>query len=64
MYSNSQLVGKFLLDKKKKIFHESINNTPKRNSNNKHINLVSEKQIYPSYDNAGDGFYAAVMTYL
>ncbi len=32
--------------------------------NNKHINLVSEKQIYPSYDNAGDGFYAAVMTYL
>ena len=31
--------------------------------NNNHINLISEKQIYPSFDKPGDGFYAAVMTY-
>ena len=60
MYSNSQLVGKFLLDQKKKIFHESTNNTPKRNSNNKHINfteIVKNKQNYLSVEKQGFEYF-------
>ena len=60
MYSNSQLVGKFLLDQKKKIFHESINNTSKRNSNNKHINfteIVKNKQNYLSVEKQGFEYF-------
>ena len=32
--------------------------------NNNHINLVCEKQILPSCTNSGDGFYAAVLSYI
>ena len=36
MSSNSQLVGNFLLDRKKKLLHEKINNRSKKNSDIKH----------------------------
>ena len=47
MSSNSQLVGKFLLDKKKKLFHKNINNLSERNSKIKHngfTEIVKNKQ--------------------
>ena len=56
MSSNSQLVGKFLLDQKKKILHESINNSSKRNSNFKHddfTEIVKNKQNYLSVEKQG-----------
>ena len=49
MSSNSQLVGKFLLDRKKKLFHKSVNNTSTKNSNNKDISfteIVKNKKNY------------------
>ena len=30
---------------------------------NKETKLISEKQIYPSLDYPGDGFYAAIISY-
>ena len=49
MSSNSQLVGNFLLDQKKKLLHESINNSLKKKSNFKHnefTEVVKNKQTY------------------
>ena len=49
MSSNPQLVGKFLLDQKKKLLHKSVNNFSKRNSNLKHdhfTEIVKNKQNY------------------
>ena len=60
-----------LLKKKGKLVYSTCTICPGENNllikkflkNNNHINLISEKQIYPSYASPGDGFYAAVMTY-
>ena len=53
MSSNSQLVGNFLLDQKKKLLHESINNSLKKKSNFKHnefTEVVKNKQNYLSVE--------------
>ncbi len=53
MSSNSQLVGKFVLDRKKKLLHEKINNFSKKNSNIKHnsfTEIVKNKQNYLSVE--------------
>ena len=53
MSSNSQLVGKFLLDRKKKLVHKSINNPSERNSKIKHngfTEIVKNKQNYLSVE--------------
>ena len=53
MSSNSQLVGNFLLDQKKKLLHESINNSLKKKSNFKHnefTQVVKNKQNYLSVE--------------
>ena len=42
MSSNSQLVGKFLLDQKKKLLHESVNNSSNRNSNFKIDDFIEQ----------------------
>ncbi len=60
-----------LLKKKGRLVYSTCTICPDENNllikkflkNNNHINLISEKQIYPSFANPGDGFYAAVMTY-
>ena len=54
MSSNSQLVGKFLLDRKKKLFHESKNRPSEKNTNIKHngfTEIVKNKQSYISVEN-------------
>ena len=61
-----------LLKKNGKLVYSTCTICPKENNlliknfleNNSHIHLVSEKQILPSYTDSGDGFYAAIMTYL
>ena len=61
-----------LLKKNGKLVYSTCTICPRENNlliknflkQNSHINLVSEKQILPSYSNSGDGFYAAIMTYL
>ena len=61
-----------LLKKNGKLVYSTCTICPKENNlliknfleNNSHIHLVSEKQILPSYTESGDGFYAAIMTYL
>tara|TARA_B100001057_G_scaffold358387_1_gene360537 strand:+ start:159 stop:1880 length:1722 start_codon:yes stop_codon:yes gene_type:complete len=53
MPSNSQLVGKFLLDRKKKLFNKKINNLSQKNSNIKHngfTEIVKNKQNYLSVE--------------
>ena len=60
MSSNSQLVGKFLLDRKKKLFHKSVNNTSTKNSNNKDIGfteIVKNKQNYLSVKKQGFEYF-------
>ena len=53
MSSNSQLVGKFLLDRKKKLFHESKNRPSEKKTNINEIKAVSYsdnlKPIIKSY---------------
>ena len=56
MSSNSQLVGKFLLDQKKKLLHKSVNNSSKRNLNFKDdhfTEIVKNKQNYLSVEKQG-----------
>ena len=61
-----------LLKRNGKLVYSTCTICPKENNlliknflkNNSHINLVSEKQILPSSTDSGDGFYAAIMTYL
>ncbi len=53
MSSNSQLVGNFLLNQKKKLLHKSINNSLKKKSNFKHnefTEVVKNKQNYLSVE--------------
>ena len=60
MSSNSQLVGKFLLDQKKKLLHESVNNSSNRNSNFKHdhfTEIVKNKQNYLSVEKQGIEYF-------
>ncbi len=61
-----------LLKKTGKLVYSTCTICPRENNlliknflkKNNHINLVSEKQILPNKYESGDGFYAAVMTYI
>ena len=60
MSSNSQLVGKFLLDQKKKLLHESVNDSSKRNLNFKQddfTEIVKNKQNYLSVEKQGFEYF-------
>ena len=60
MSSNSQLVGKFLLDRKKKLFHESKNRPSEKNTNIKHngfTEIVKNKQNYLSVEKQGFEYF-------
>ena len=60
MSSNSELVGKFLLDRKKKLFHESKNRPSEKNTNIKHngfTEIVKNKQNYLSVKKQGFEYF-------